>query len=473
MKGKVGYVIVTAIVFLVGVLVGELASGGLSKKHDMSGQTLEAKLTEIDQKLTLIDQAVTGGGPFDPNKEYTFNLKDAPVMGNASAKVKLVLWSDFQCPYCKKMHTSLEGLIKSNPDKFALYMKDRIVHPTAQLEHEAAQAAKAQGKYFEMADLLFDNQQELEGLSRAGEENQANYEAKLAEYAKQLGMNVDQFKADLDSHKYKDILDAEQQEANTSEINSTPTVFINDHFYGYDPEALKAKATELLSSAGGEKPKKEGIEAKIDSIDQKLEKLTKLFEERKKQAQQPHEPVKGKEYGFDLGKGQVPVIGDANAKVKVVIFSDFQCPYCDKMAGILEGLQKDHPQDIAIFYKNYVVHQGALLEHEAAMSAFDQGKFKQMHDLLFANREQLTQISGQGEDKLKEKLLELGKQAGLNVTKLKSDLESGKYQEIITSNIKEGQQANVNGTPSVFINGFFYGYNPEDVKKQIEEAVKK
>ena len=454
MKGKVGYVIVTAIIFLVGVLVGELAGGGMGRRGlhgSSSGQSLEARLAEIDQKVTMLDQAITGGGPFDPNKEYAFNLKDAAVLGNASAKVKLVLWSDFQCPYCKNMHSILEEMVKKNPDKYALYMKDRVVHPTALLEHEAAQAAKAQGKFYEMANLLFENQQELQGLSRG--EDQAAYEDKLVEYAKQLGLKTDQFKADLDSHKYKDLLDAEQQEATSAEINSTPTVFINDHFYGYDPEVLKSKAAELLTTEGGGKSKKEGIEAKINSINQKLEKLNKLFEERKKQAQQPHGPTQGKEYGFDTAKGSAPVIGDPDAKVKVVIFSDFQCPYCERMSGMLEDIQKAHPKDVAIFYKNYVVHQGALLEHEAAMSAFDQGKYKQMHDLLFKNRQELTTISGQGEDKLKEKLLELGKQAGLDVGKLKSDLNGGKGQELITSNMKEGQQANVNATPASLSTG--------------------
>ena len=199
---------------------------------------------------------------------------------------------------------------------------------------------------------------------------------------------------------------------------------------------------------------------------------TETREEQKMQAQQQG-PTKGTEYGFDIAKGAAPVIGDVNAKVKVVIFSDFQCPYCEKMSGILEDIQKEHPRDVAIFYKNFVVHQGALLEHVAAMSAFDQGNFKQMHDLLFKNRKELTGISGQGEDQLKEKLVELGKQAGLNAYKLKSDLDSGKYQELITSNKKEGQQAGVYATPSVFINGYFYGYDPDEVKKQIEEALNK
>jgi protein-disulfide isomerase len=85
----------------------------------------------------------------------------------------------------------------------------------------------------------------------------------------------------------------------------------------------------------------------------------------------------------------------------------------------------------------------------------------------------LFKLSQEGEDKLKEKLLELGKQAGLNTSQLKKDLESNTYETIINNNIAEGKKVNVSGTPSVFINGYFYGYQPDVIKAKIEEEAKK
>ena len=470
MKSKTGYVIVGIILFLVGVLVGELAGGGLGRKKSLvlsTGQNLEERLSEIDQKLSEMDKMISGGG-LDRNKEYKFELSDAPVLGSSNAKVKLVLWSDFQCPYCKNMHRALESLVKSNPENFALYMKDRVVHPAAFLEHEAALAAKAQGKYWEFAEQLFANQGEFQQLSQAGEDAQAKIQEKLLEIAKNLGLNIEQFKSELDSHKYKPVIDREQEEASAAEINSTPTTLINGYFYGFDAEELKAKATELLTSPA--KAKAEGVEAKLNSIEQKVSNLAKFFENRK-QAQQPRGPKPGTEYKFDLSRS--PVIGNPGAKVKVVVFSDFQCPYCEKMGGILEDIQKQYPKDVAIYFENYVVHPAAGPEHEAAMSANSQGKFKQMHDLLFKNRTELIKAGQEGEDKLVAKILELGKSAGLDVEKLKADLKSGTYQELIADNMKEGQAAGVSGTPSVFVNGYFYGYNPDDIKNKITEALKK
>jgi len=470
MKGKTGYVIVGIMLFLVGVLVGELAGGGLGKKKGVvlsTGQSLEDRLAEIDRKLADIDKQISGGG-LDRNKEYKFELSGAPVLGSSNAKVKLVLWSDFQCPFCKNMHQALESMVKSNPDNFALYMKDRVVHPAALIEHEAALAAQAQGKFWEFADQLFANQGEFQQLSQGGEDAQAKIQDKLLDIAKNLGLNVDQFKSDLDSHNIKPVIDKEQEEASAAGINSTPTVLINGYFYGFEPEELKTKAAELLTSP--EKPKAEGLEAKLNSIDQKVSNLVKFFESRK-QAQQPRGPQQGKEYKFDLAKS--PVIGNPGAKVKVVVFSDFQCPYCEKMGLLLESVQKEHSKEVAIYFENYVVHPPAGPEHEAAMSANSQGKFRQMHDLLFKNRAELIKAGQEGEDKLVAKILELGKEAGLNVSQLKTDLEKGTYRELIAANMKEGQAAGVSGTPSVFVNGYFYGYNADDIKNQILEAIKK
>ena len=143
------------------------------------------------------------------------------------------------------------------------------------------------------------------------------------------------------------------------------------------------------------------------------------------------------------------------------------------MSGILEDLQAEHSKDVAIFEKNFVVHAPAGIEHEAAMAAAAQGKFKAMHDLLFKNQQEMQKLGGEGEDKLKEKIFALAKEAGLNVNQLKADLESGKYRDAIAGDMKEGKDAGITGTPSVFVNGYFYGYNPEDIKKQIDEALKK
>jgi protein-disulfide isomerase len=465
MKGKIGYLVVLIVVFLVGVLVGELAGGGMGKKKDIvlsNGQSLEARLGDLESKLDSIVN--TSPGALKSDKPFQFNLDKTPVLGKSSAKVKIVLWSDFQCPYCKRMAESLETLVKSDTSKYALYAKDLVVHPTAMIEHQAALAANAQGKYWEMHDLLFKNQQELMQVGS----DPGGMKTKLEEYAKQIGLNVDQFKADLEKEDFKAAIEADKKEAQAIPIDSTPTVFVNGFFHGYDPEEIKAKAVEAADGA-----KAGGVESKLNSIDTKIERMGQYFEKLKKSqgGGEPQGPQPGKEYTFNMEN--TPVIGKPGAKVKLVVFSDFQCPYCERMATILEDIQKESPDNIAIYFKHFLIHPAAGLEHEAAMSAAAQGKFKEMHDILFKNRTELTGLGQQGADKLKEKIYELAKEAGVNPDKVKADLESGKYREQVAAAMKEGQAAGVRGTPSVFVNGYFYGYDPAQIKPKVDEALKK
>jgi len=442
------------------LVAGVLLSGCKESK-------VEKRLEEINSKLSELESLLMPGmGKYQPQfgKEYKFDLKSAPLLGKKNAPVKFVIWSDFQCPYCKRMGAMLEDMVKLNQDKFALYYKNRVVHPNAQLEHLSALAAQEQGKFWEMHDLLFENQGMLVQLSRT-EETQEQYKEKIMEFAKQIGLNLDKFQKDLEDPKLQARLAEEMVEAEQASVYSTPGVFINGYFYGYQPELIKEKAYKMLE-------KKDKLESTFEEIETKLDRMIKFAEQRKKRAEErPGGPEQGKKYEFDLSKA--PVIGNPNAKVKIVVFTDFQCPFCERMAGVLEEIQKEHPNDIAIHIKNFVVHPSAQLEHIAGMSANSQGRFKEMHDLLFSKRKEMIEAS-QGDPKAyQDKILELAKQIGLNTNQLKKDLESEKYKELLEADGKEARSAGVSGTPSVFINGYFYGFDPEVIKSKIKEELNK
>ncbi len=478
MKGKVGTIIIVVIALLGGILVGQrIGKRGTVLK---SGKTLEVKLTEISQELAELEGMAKPGskGALQEGKLYSFNLDKVPVLGEAKAKVKIVLWSDFQCPFCERMEKMLEEIVRANPDKYALYFKNKVVHDTAALEHEAGISATAQGKFWELNNLFFQNRAQM--LQVAGE-GPDKLQAKIMEFAAQVGMDVDKLKADLDSHKNQAQLKAEDIEAGANQIMSTPSVFINGYFYGYDPAVLKTKiieASEKPAVAQGEaKPKTVGIEATLTEIETKIQNLKDNLKRPRggggggAGGEGPKGPEQGKEYPFDLGSA--PVLGPKDAKVKVVIFSDFQCPYCEKMAGLMEEVQGNSPNQVAIYFKNFVVHEKAIVEHDAAMAANAQGKFWEYHNLVFKNRMELTKLGGEGDTQLRQKLIDLAKEAKLNVNQFTKDLDSHAYQSVIKDNIAEGRKAGVSGTPSVFINGYFYGYNPADIKAKIEEESKK
>jgi protein-disulfide isomerase len=140
-----------------------------------------------------------------------------------------------------------------------------------------------------------------------------------------------------------------------------------------------------------------------------------------------------------------PFLGMPNAPVTIVVFSDFQCPYCSKLAELLPQVLDLYPERVKIVYKNFPlsIHKFAASAARAAMAAANQGKFWPYHDLLFTNARSLTD----------NELLTFAKQLGLNLPKFSADLSSVEVSREIARDIRDGQKADVGGTPTVFING--------------------
>jgi protein-disulfide isomerase len=174
----------------------------------------------------------------EDNKIYDVkvNANDA-IKGNPKAAVTIVEFSDFQCPFCSRVNPTLKKVFETYGDKVRVVFKHNPLsfHKDAPLASEAALAAGAQGKFWEMHDVLFQNQRALK-------------RPELEKYAAQLGLNMEQFNADLDSHKFKAQVDADLKHASEIGVRGTPNFFINGKkITGAQPfEAFKAKIDEAL-----------------------------------------------------------------------------------------------------------------------------------------------------------------------------------------------------------------------------------
>jgi protein-disulfide isomerase len=147
-----------------------------------------------------------------------------------------------------------------------------------------------------------------------------------------------------------------------------------------------------------------------------------------------------------LTTGTVPSFGPADAKVTVVAFSDFQCPYCSKAADVFTQLKKEYAgKSVRVLFHQFPLsfHKDAHLAAQAAMEAQAQGKFWEYHDLLFKNQRALQ----------REHLEKYASQLGLNLGALRAALDSGKYKAAVDADMKLGEEVSVSGTPTVFING--------------------
>lgn len=138
--------------------------------------------------------------------------------------------------------------------------------------------------------------------------------------------------------------------------------------------------------------------------------------------------------------------GDEKAKVTIVEFSDFQCPFCSKGKERVDQLKKEYGKKIHIVFKNFPLpmHPDARPAAEAAACVQDQGmeKFWKYHDMLFDNQREL------GADKLKE----YAKKVGVDEKKFDECFAAKKFSSHIEKDMAEGQKFGVNSTPSFFVN---------------------
>ena len=182
---------------------------------------------------------------------------------------------------------------------------------------------------------------------------------------------------------------------------------------------------------------------------------------------------------FDLNKiKQIPTdgapeIGSPDAVVTIVEWADFECPYCRAVSPILEDLVKRFPGQVRLLYKFYPLgaHPHGEIAARAAVAALNQGKFWEMHHLLFENQERLEQAD----------LDRYAKQLGLDMPKFRVELTSKETGERIEKEKKQADEVGLEGTPFVFINGRYVDFQlvpnpPEDliewVKLDIELAGK-
>lgn len=145
------------------------------------------------------------------------------VLGSREAKVTLVEYSDYQCPACALYAPLVEQLAKDFSEDLLIVYRHfplRSIHPNAQLAAQAGEAAALQGKFWEMSKSLFDNQ-----AAWAGE---ANPRSLFEGYARELGLDVARFLADLESKAVKAKVDGDYDSGLASRVNSTPTFFLND-----------------------------------------------------------------------------------------------------------------------------------------------------------------------------------------------------------------------------------------------------
>ncbi len=148
----------------------------------------------------------------------------------------------------------------------------------------------------------------------------------------------------------------------------------------------------------------------------------------------------------DIATTGHPSHGPADAPVTIVEFSDFECPYCSGLLGTIRSIQQNYADKVRLVYRQFPLvnlHPDAQKAAEASLCANQQGKFWEMHDLMFEDQTGLSVTA------LEEKARSLG----LDETAFQECLNSARFAERVKTDVRAGAVAGVTGTPALFING--------------------
>lgn len=194
-------------------------------------ENLQAKYDGIlaDAKNQGVQLDPVRGNQIKEQQEKIANLKpedissdDDPFSGNEDAEITLIVFNDLECPYCGKLHDSLQvARDKFSEDQLRIVYRDYPLpgHPNALPAAKASWAAFQQGQFFPMLDLIFANARELS-------------DDKYLELANELGLDIDKFKEDMASEAVANEINGDIEDATSYGVSGTPALYLNGEKIG-------------------------------------------------------------------------------------------------------------------------------------------------------------------------------------------------------------------------------------------------
>lgn len=371
---------------------------------------------------------------------------EIPSRGSPAAPVVLTVVSEFQCPFCSRLNQTLVALEKANPGKVRLL----FVHfPLDFHAHAApaalwAQAAHRQGLFWPMHDQLFARQRSL------GDDA-------FAEAAGAAGLDAVVARRDLADPRLMAHVQADAQAMQALGVRGTPMTFINGVQLG---GAQPLEKFQAAVDAALQDPPKTG-ETAVQHWERRQPgiggKLAQWLADRQPFAAialPPEEEVEAEKPPSAIPTvWQVPVDPSVDAirgdgpdiELTAVVWTDVQCPFCSRFAKTLAELSARYPGKLRIVLKHNPLpfHKMAPAAHKAMMAAGKQAKFWEFHDALFER-------SGALEE---EVLREIAQKLGLDQARWERDRQDPALAARIDADLRSGQSAGVDGTPSMFLNG--------------------
>ena len=431
------------------------------------GTSISGIISRVELALDDLEERMDkrASGPVLDEKENEFILDDAPAMGPDDAELTMVVFSDFECPYCSRFAQAGEKVVEEFPDQVRLVFMhfpldgdcnaalNRPFHKNACEAAEVSEVAQRAGKFWEFHDMVFDRK-------KADPDS-------LKGYAQELGLNMNEVEKAINESTYREEIKAQAAQLLPTGGRGTPTVFINgrmvknarwdvrnmEPIYDFinglinpesemEEEQAATKVVDDPSTLPAAKVVLEDGTLLNDRLKSILDRLNELEPAERQKPKPPSGPDANKVYEIDVSDN--PYLGPKDAPVTIVMFSDFTCPHCERMGKTLEEVHNERPDKVKVVFMSVVSGRANSTEaHMAAMSAYKQDSFWEMHDLIFQNRRQLSN----------EKLTELASEIGLDMEKFEEDFTSDETKQLLIGDLKQANEIGIRSTPTMFMNG--------------------
>lgn len=350
-------------------------------------------------------------------------------MGPANAPITIVLFSDFQCPYCAKAQQTLDQLDAQFPGKIRRVYRAFPLsrQSTAMLAALMAESAHAQGKFWPFYRALYSGARLTAPT--------------IWQMARDAGLDMDKVRMDLQSLEHANTIERDLELARRLGVRATPVFFLNGRrVEGAAPASVfahyieqESRLAQSLSSGG-----------------------SPVYEQLTQHGFAGVHPAKSEDSRVEIPKRGAPSKGPANAAVRIVVFSDFECPFCARGNQELLAAMASFPDQVRLEFRHLPLpfHKEGKKAARVAVLAQQKGKFWELHDAIYAQQAQLN-------EKL---LLTLGEKIGLNAADVQSAIEDkdGSFDALVAKDLELAQSLQVRGTPAYFINGIAKsGVQPE------------
>jgi len=365
--------------------------------------------------------------PAEAQPVWKVTLGKSPSRGPRDALVTLVVFSDFECPYCKRLAATFDDLAERYPKELRFVSKQPPLpfHPNAGPAAELALEAFAQGKekaFWQVHDALM-------ATTDLGD-------ASLDAIAGTAKLDVKRARAAIVNAKHRAVIEGDQDLAESVEATGTPTSFVNGI------KVVGARSLEdFVAVVDTELARAKALRAKGTPADRIYETLTskgKTADDEELTRRDVPEPSVTQ-----------PFRGLKNAPVTIHLFTDFQCPFCSRAQTSLTEIEQRYKGKVRVVYHSMPLsfHPHARDAAAFALEAQAQrgnNEFWKAHDLLFANQQKLT----------REDLTVHARTLGLDVAKLEAALADGRHNLAIDTDLELAAKLGVNGTPTFTINGY-------------------